>query len=477
MSNAFSNIQLNKPKAVLPTNENWFTSNNIVKDPPRSIYTRRKPKVDLVEFRNFEEDKSRLNESISKYTRGKNLMVPIQYNNNNGGYGQQAYLKRTHDTFRYEVEAPKDTLPLSRTAVGNREIHSAKAATNITFENSNIVDKNKVLTDNNIKIEKHSVKSNNNIGDHKSLINKNNPKLNDNKLIYNILSNKKSFLNYIKQHPEFLKSGGVNDNMLLYNILSNKSNFEKEDRKLIDTKTGKLKDNLNTIDYSSGKSYNLDQLTNDIKTDLLLNNDNITIELPTRKTHVSQKLYDQIMLEEGRINKDIIIRNVHTKKIKDVFQDPESQVDPNQVRITDNNISLSLPSNRTYLKETSENTMLNVGDHITSEPIKIQKNTDKKYYTKDNMDLTNNKKYLSHNLRSEIKTKDVSTKKTREGGQEYITTSNSSEKKLLIQSLNRGGSFLPTPQNVASTNMINTQDVSSIINKNNGALRRNFGFF
>ena len=91
MTNAFSNTILNSAKASLPTNESWFNSMNIVKDPPKSIHTKRKPKIDLVEFRKYSDDPSRIDQSISKYTKGKNLMVPVQYNNTVGG--KQAYLK------------------------------------------------------------------------------------------------------------------------------------------------------------------------------------------------------------------------------------------------------------------------------------------------------------------------------------------------------------------------------------------------
>lgn len=473
MVNAFSNIQLNKSKATLPTNESWFNSHNIVKDPPKSIYTRRKAKVDPVEYRNFEEDKSRLNESISKYTRGKNLMVPVSYNNGTGG--KQAYLKNTHDTYRYEVETPKDTLPLSRTAIGNREIHTAKAATNLTFENSNVLDKNKVLTNDNINLEKHSVKSNESIGDHKSLIDLNNPKLNDNKVLFNMLSNKKSFQNYLKQHPELVNSG-ITYNMLLYNLLSNKRNYEYEERELIDSKTGKLNENVSMIDYTTGKSYNLDELTNNIDIERLLNDDKISIDISTTKSRALQKLFDEIMLEEGKITNNNILRTIHTRKSKTIDQDPNTQVDHKRVRITDKNVSVSLPPNRTYLKETSENRMIKVDDHVSDKVTKIEKTTDKQYYTKNNMELVKN---LNHNLRSEedmiFQKKDIKSVKTKQGGREYISNANSSQKKLMLPSLDRGGSFAPTPQGVATSNI--NQEPHSIINRNNGGLRRNLGFF
>lgn len=471
MVNAFSNIGLNKSKATLPTNESWFTSHNIVKDAPKSIYTKRKPKVDLIEFRKYNNDKSRLNESISKYTRGKNIMVPVSYNNSTGG--KQAYLKNTHDTYRYEVEAPKDTLPLSRTPIGNRQISTTKAATNISFENSNIVDKNKVLTDKNINLEKHSVKSKETIGDSKSHIDLINPKLNDNKVLFNMLSNKKSFQNYLKQNPELVNSA-ISDNLLLYNLLSKKKNYEHEERKLIDSITDKLKENVSMIEYTSGKSYNLDELINNINPEVVLNNDIILIDLPTRKSKVSQKLFDDIMLEEGRITNKNISRNIHTRKSMSIDQDPQTQVDRKQIRITDKNVSLSVPSNRTLLKETSENKVVNVNDHLTNEPLMISKFTDKQSYTKNNMELI--KDHLNHNLRSQedMITLDVKSVKTIEGGQEYITTSNSSEKRLLRPSLDRGGSFAPTPHGVAARNV--NQNPQSILNKSKLGLGRKFSF-
>ena len=126
------------------------------------------------------------------------------------------------------------------------------------------------------------------------------------------------------------------------------------------------------------------------------------------------------------------------------------------------------------MKETSENKVVKVNDHLTNEPLMISKFTDKQSYTKNNMELIND--HLNHNLRSQedIITLDVKSAKTIEGGQEYITTSNSSEKRLLRPSLDRGGSFAPTPHGVAARNV--NQNPQSILNKSKLGLGRKFSF-
>ena len=90
------------------------------------------------------------------------------------------------------------------------------------------------------------------------------------------------------------------------------------------------------------------------------------------------------------------------------------------------------------------------------------------------MELATNEKFLNHNLRSDdiLQKKEVSTLKTSEGGNEYIINSN---EKTLLPSLDRGGSFSPNPQSMAMNN-VNREIKSNILNKNNGALKRNFRF-
>lgn len=75
-------------KVTLPSNDNWGTNINILKDPPKSLYVPRKEKVgDNVMLDNSSID-DRINESISVYPKGVNPFVSVSYSNmsNNGGH-------------------------------------------------------------------------------------------------------------------------------------------------------------------------------------------------------------------------------------------------------------------------------------------------------------------------------------------------------------------------------------------------------
>jgi hypothetical protein len=126
--------------ATLPSVEGFNGSLNILRDPPKSIFTKRIDKVgennninDIVDISG-----DRVNECILTYARGVNPMVSVSYNNNsnnagsftnqNNGYGNninqghhqgnsQAYLPyRIADkgAFRPPIRSQRDLLPLSR---------------------------------------------------------------------------------------------------------------------------------------------------------------------------------------------------------------------------------------------------------------------------------------------------------------------------------------------------------------------------
>jgi hypothetical protein len=110
--------------------ENWGSNTNILKDPPKSIFTRRIDKVgqntDITEL--IDDSADRVNEGIQVYSRGVNPMVSVSYNNqsNNAGISgnptatsgrTQAFLPYTimeGGAFRPPVRNPRDLLPLSR---------------------------------------------------------------------------------------------------------------------------------------------------------------------------------------------------------------------------------------------------------------------------------------------------------------------------------------------------------------------------
>ena len=118
----------NYGKSSLPSVESWGTNNNILRDPPRSITTRRIDKVTENSFltQELQESSDRIAEMIMAYPRGINPMVGVSYDNSNGGIGRgQALLYRGQQAklpyrvldkgaFRPPILAPVDLLPLSR---------------------------------------------------------------------------------------------------------------------------------------------------------------------------------------------------------------------------------------------------------------------------------------------------------------------------------------------------------------------------
>jgi hypothetical protein len=110
--------------------EGWGTNNNILRDPPKSIHTRRIDKVgqtsDITDT--IDSSNDRASEAINLYARGVNPMVSVSYSNygaNGGRVGEltrtsgrtQAFLPYTimdGGAFRPPVRGPRELLPLSR---------------------------------------------------------------------------------------------------------------------------------------------------------------------------------------------------------------------------------------------------------------------------------------------------------------------------------------------------------------------------
>lgn len=82
---AFSYSALNNyGKATLPSAEAWNTNMNILKDPPKSIHTRRIDKVgeNSQITQQIEDSGDRVAESIQEFARGVNPSVSVSYSNN-----------------------------------------------------------------------------------------------------------------------------------------------------------------------------------------------------------------------------------------------------------------------------------------------------------------------------------------------------------------------------------------------------------
>lgn len=121
-------IQYPKSEHVtLPSIESWSTNMNILRDPPKSITTRRIDKVyennDITNL--VDESGDRVCDGINVYARGVNPMVSVSYDNNSNNAGISSTLtNRTqarlpypafeNGSFRPPLLTQRDLLPLSR---------------------------------------------------------------------------------------------------------------------------------------------------------------------------------------------------------------------------------------------------------------------------------------------------------------------------------------------------------------------------
>ncbi len=124
----------NYGKVILPSAESWGTNNNILRDPPKSIMTRKIDKVgETSSITEMVDDSSdRACEAIQVYARGVNPSVSVSYSNygNNGGQGQSGHIAGLNSggglqaklpftimndgAFRPPIRRQEDLLPLSR---------------------------------------------------------------------------------------------------------------------------------------------------------------------------------------------------------------------------------------------------------------------------------------------------------------------------------------------------------------------------
>lgn len=124
-------IQYSKNEHVtLPSVESWGTNMNILRDPPKSITTRRIDKVfQNTDITNLVDDSGdRINDGINVYARGVNPFVSVSYDNNSNNAGiagnATSFSNRTQarlpypafegGAFRPPILTQRDLLPLSR---------------------------------------------------------------------------------------------------------------------------------------------------------------------------------------------------------------------------------------------------------------------------------------------------------------------------------------------------------------------------
>lgn len=128
MSITYKGILGYKASVTLPSVEGWGTNNNILRDPPKSIMTRRIDKVNQDGSVNemLYHSGDRFAENINVYARGVNPMVSVEYGNNNsfqtnknglGGFygaGKLPYRIMQGGAFHPPLLRQEQLLPLSR---------------------------------------------------------------------------------------------------------------------------------------------------------------------------------------------------------------------------------------------------------------------------------------------------------------------------------------------------------------------------
>ena len=113
---------INSGKVTLPSVDDWSSNLNIMKDPPKSIMTRRRDKVgENSDMLKMIDNSDRSSEAILRFARGVNPSVSVSYSNNglstqgfNNLQSKLPYTINKDGDFKPPVQAPQDLLPLSR---------------------------------------------------------------------------------------------------------------------------------------------------------------------------------------------------------------------------------------------------------------------------------------------------------------------------------------------------------------------------
>ena len=105
-------------KCTLPSVEGWGTNMNIIRDPPKSIHTRRIDKVDnnnkITDM--ISESHDRISENINVYSTGVNPMASVSYQTYGSGasFGKLPRRIMRDGAFRFPTKTMEELRPLSR---------------------------------------------------------------------------------------------------------------------------------------------------------------------------------------------------------------------------------------------------------------------------------------------------------------------------------------------------------------------------
>lgn len=164
-------------KSTLPSVEGGMGSMNIIKDPPKSIHTKKKDMVGVNSdiTQSIDDSGDRIAEVLTQYARGVNPMVNVSYNNygNNGGQrsgsminpitinqsSRTPYSLGNKMLFRPPVDRQEDLLPISRVpkhkVVNNFIVRSKVDYTKSRVDQNIDVSRNlKKVINNNVKATK-----------------------------------------------------------------------------------------------------------------------------------------------------------------------------------------------------------------------------------------------------------------------------------------------------------------------------------
>ena len=110
-----SNLKHNKALTLVDTG-GWGSDNSIVKDPPKSIHTRRKEKVFDTNkvMEEISQNRELIEENIQVYARGVNPFVSVNYSNSDGTGVKYQNTIMKDGFFRPKVYLPEELEALSR---------------------------------------------------------------------------------------------------------------------------------------------------------------------------------------------------------------------------------------------------------------------------------------------------------------------------------------------------------------------------
>jgi hypothetical protein len=116
MSINYSAITNHKARVTLPSVEMWGNDFSILKDPPKSIMTRRINRVGETSgiTSMIDDSGDRSCEAILEYQRGVNPFVSVSYSNSDGTPTKLPYSVNKDGAFRPPVVGPRELMPLSR---------------------------------------------------------------------------------------------------------------------------------------------------------------------------------------------------------------------------------------------------------------------------------------------------------------------------------------------------------------------------